>query len=202
MLPIIKIIIKKAFCFHDSPCQFGETKKDFFSEEDLCIGRSMRFDEIKAAMLNVQLDRLDDILLSLRKRKRLVVEKLKAKNVTVIGGNCESGDCGTSVHLKMNDPIQMVEAVKKLLKEKIICLPITGRPAHVCWQWMEQLNKRRFFHPEFNPYKWNQADINYSKADFLQSIEILSSTLKIYLNLEESDDVFEKKADLLVNLLS
>ncbi|MCO4792566.1 MAG: DegT/DnrJ/EryC1/StrS family aminotransferase [Bacteriovoracaceae bacterium] len=192
---------KKALCFHDSPCQFGETKKDVFEESDLCIGTSMRFDDIKAAMLNIQLSRLDEILLQLRKRKKLLISKLEGKNYQIIQGNCIEGDCSTSLHIKYEDPIQMVTKVKKLLGEKVVCLPITGRPAHVCWQWMEQINKRRFFHPDLDPFKWAESDMSYQKSDFLQSVEILSSTLKIYLDLEGTDEEFEKKADLIAGLL-
>ncbi len=190
---------KKAFSFHDAPCQFGDTKKEMFSEEDLLIGQSMRFDNIKAAMLDVQLERLDGILEDLRKRKKILKSKIESGNRKVIGGNCEIGDCGTSVHFRMNDPLEMVAVVKKLLSNNIVAMPITGRPAHACWQWMDQFNKARFHHPEMNPFK--NFDIEYKKSDYLKSVELLSSTVKVFLDLEGSNTEFEKKADLLASLI-
>ena len=190
---------KKAFAFHDAPCQFGDTKKDMFSEEDLLVGHSMRFDNIKAAMLDVQLDRLDKILEELRQRKSVMKKKIESAHKSVIGGNCEAGDCGTSVHIKLNDPLEMMTLVKKLLANNVVAMPVTGRPAHVCWQWMDQFNKARFYHPEMNPFK--SFDVEYKKTDFLKSVEILSSTVKIFLDLEVSESEFEKKADLLAGLL-
>ena len=116
----------KAFAYHDAPCQFGDTKKEMFSEQDLLVGSSMRFDNIKAAMLEIQLDRLDSILKELRARKALLRKKLEHGNQSVVGGNCQEGDCGTSVHVKLNDPLEMISVVKKLLSNDIIAMPITG----------------------------------------------------------------------------
>lgn len=190
---------RKAFAFHDAPCQFGDTKKEMFKEEDLLVGSSMRFDNIKAAMLDVQLDRLDSILKDLRIRKNLVRKKFESANRKFIGGNCDEGDCGTSVHIKMNDPLEMLSVVKKLLSNNIVAMPVTGRPAHVCWQWMDQFNKERFHHPEMNPFK--ELNLEYKKADYLKSVENLSSTLKIFLDLEGSEQDFEKKADIIAGLI-
>jgi len=191
---------KKAFSFHDAPCQFGNTKKDMFSSDDLLIGMSSRFDNIKAAFLDIQLDRLDGILNELRTRKDLIRKKMESTNREVIGGNCMAGDCGTSVHIKLNDPLEMVEIVKKLLSHSIVAMPVTGRPAHFCWQWMEQFNEGRFHHPEMNPLK--NFNIEYKKADYLKSVDFLSSTVKIFLDLEGSEKEFEKKADIIAGQFS
>jgi hypothetical protein len=137
-------------------------------------------------------------LKELRARKAIVRKKLEHSNQLIVGGNCQEGDCGTSVHVKLNDPLEMLSVVKKLLSNDIIAMPITGRPAHVCWQWMDQFNKERFHHPEMNPYKDNS--LKYKKVDFLKTVENLSSTLKIFLDLDGSDREFEKKADKIAGL--
>ena len=44
-----------------------------------------------------------------------------------------------------------------------------------------------------SPYKDNS--LKYKKADFLKTVQNLSSTLKIFLDLDGSESEFEKKAD-------
>jgi 8-amino-3,8-dideoxy-alpha-D-manno-octulosonate transaminase len=166
-----EMFYQNALCVQDACCSFGPTFKDAFTKVKPFIGQSMRVSEISGALMNVQLARLEDILLSLRERKKVMMEILGADGVDIVASHDEAGDCGTSFYLRFSSGTQANIQLMKFAKDKIVAIPISLRPAHACWQWMHLLEKER-------------PRGQYKKSGFLASMDLLTSTLKINVPFE------------------
>ena len=92
-------IFERALIYHDSSAVafFGDQMQGF-TTEGFC-GNEYRSNELCAAVLNVQLDRLNEILSDLRKNKAYMMEKL-ADVCAFIPSNDINGDCGTTLAFK------------------------------------------------------------------------------------------------------
>ncbi len=164
---------EQAFCIHDASAQFNPSKKDFFQEITPFLGGSMRVSEIQGTIMRVQLKRLEGILQNLRTRKSIYTQELRnLKSLTVLEGHCAEGDCGTSLHLQFANPETSLKAAQSLQKAGFRFFPTTARPAHASWKWSHLLG----------------AQGNYSAALFLDSISILTRTLKMDIDIEQSLD--------------
>lgn len=174
-----KELYMKSVCAHDACAPFGWTLKDSFPEGAPFLGESMRISELSAAMLQVQLERLEKIINNLRVRKDIVKDILIKSQVHFHEGHCSKGDCGTSIHLELGDPMRTQLCAKKLMSAGVKAIPIQARPAHAVWQWSYMLEQRRFRHPELDPFRQTKKSYDYSKANFLSSYGVLLSTLKL-----------------------
>lgn len=185
---------ERAFAYHDVCCQFGATMKNQFSEIVPGIGASMRVSEISSALLRVQLEKLDPILSQLRRNKSLIVERLNEEKISYIQSHCPEGDCGTSLHLKFSDPSALMFCGRELLREGFKINPISTRPAHVVWQWLDVLKN--------SPSHISPSDRKrlYQKALFVSSIDLLSRTLKVVVPYLKDETQMREKCEKLVTI--
>lgn len=170
------------FCMQDLSAVFSPIKKNLFQNIEPFLGSSMRVSELIGAIARIQLGRLDGILERLRERKRRLAEAIRSKHgMQIISGHCPEGDCGTSLHLKFSDPAAAAQAAKQLSSTGIVATPLTLRPAHVAWKWIDLIQ------PEAT---------SAVKADLLPSMDIILSTLKYDINpglsLDDTDRLAEK----------
>ncbi|MBC7540322.1 MAG: aminotransferase class I/II-fold pyridoxal phosphate-dependent enzyme [Bacteriovorax sp.] len=180
---------EKSLCIQDACCSFGPTFKESFIEIQPFVGQSMRVSEISGALMSVQLTRLDFILNGLRERKEIFIDVLKRNRIDTVPSHDETGDCATSIYLSFPSVQDAKENLLKLVKEQIVAIPITIRPAHACWQWMHLLEKER-------------PNGNYKKTSFLSSIDLLMSTLKINIPYEmglNEVEEYAKKISQVIN---
>jgi 8-amino-3,8-dideoxy-alpha-D-manno-octulosonate transaminase len=160
---------EKVLRAHDVSAQFNPIAKKSLTSTVTTLGGSMRVSEITGAIMRVQLERLEGILEGLRSRKNLFKEILRGNNCAqVIVGNDEKGDCASSLHLLFPSTEVVAFAVRKLLAEGLPFIPATSRPAHASWKWASLLGPQ-----------------NYSAAEFLPSIDILTRTLKMEIDLHQ-----------------
>ena len=96
----------------------------------------------------------------------------------MISGNCPEGDTGSSLHLLFRD-IEAAVAAGRLLKTS--CghfFSPTAVSANICWKWFSLLEDK---------------SSAYNAADYLQTISILTRTLKMdidfCLTLEETEQL-------------
>lgn len=175
-------LYERAYCIHDASARYNPVAKHVFQRTQPFLGSSMRVSEVLGAIMRVQLRRLDDILARLRERKKLLRGILGQTNAArVIRGHCEEGDCGSSVHLNFSDPQAALLAGREMRSATIPCFPIVLRPAHVCW-------------------KWDLPGVERA-ADFLDSVGLLSSTLRLEvdpaMSLEDTKLLGEKMMRIL-----
>lgn len=175
-------LFQKLFCLHDTCAQFGPSRKDWF--ESPFIGGSMRVSEISGAIMRVQLKKLDEILGKLRTRKGWLLQELG--DVPVLRSHCEEGDCGTILHLKLNDAKMAIDFWKELSKRNIESYHISMRYAHAFWQWSHLLDKQKILNSQPNPFDKIIKKPTYNKAFYLPTIELLNRLVYLPIHIEWS----------------
>lgn len=144
-----RAIYERALIYHDSSAVafFGDQMQNF-TTEGFC-GSEYRSNELCAAVMNVQLTRLDGVLADLRKNKKYMMEKL-SDVCKFIPSNDIEGDCGTTLAVQFTCE---EDAHKFATAEGIYgTLPIdTGK--HIYKHWTPIMEKRGAFHPLMDPFK-------------------------------------------------
>lgn len=191
---------KRAFVTHDTAAQYGVTMKDRLAESAGFFGLSTRLNEINSAILSEQLKKLPSILDELRERKNFLRDYFKSESVPFREGHDIKGDIGTNIHLIGKDPIHAVQMTKTFVKEGFRAMPPHFRPAHVCWQWFDGMSANDYFVPGLNPYKLTNETYEYKKADYLQTVQIISETCRLEIDLTSSLDDFKNRATRVVEI--
>lgn len=120
--------------------------------------------------MRVQLSRLSSILKRLRERKKILLEVLEGTpGVSLIRGHCLKGDCGSSFHLRFDDPQKAQAMSRKLIANKVIAILPSMRPAHVAWKWYKDVGA--------------STQTAGGVAEFLPSISIIMSVLRYELDI-------------------
>jgi dTDP-4-amino-4,6-dideoxygalactose transaminase len=177
---------EKTFLLQDNSAQFSPSRKHVFRSIEPFMGSSMRVSEISGAIMRVQLQRLDGILKGLRERKNIFVNALaKQSRAKVVLGNCAKGDCASSLHLTFEDPGMALFFAQALRSKGLLFAPVTTRPAHACWKWSGLLSESAF-PGKRNPYLETDRKYSYSTALYLPSIEILTKTVKMNVDLSRN----------------
>ena len=144
-----RAIYERALIYHDSSAVafFGDQMQNF-TTEGFC-GSEYRSNELCAAVMNVQLTRLDGILADLRKNKKYMMEAL-SDVCKFIPSNDIEGDCGTTLAVQFTCE---EDARRFATAEGIFgTLPIdTGK--HIYKHWTPIMEKRGAFHPLMDPFK-------------------------------------------------
>lgn len=159
---------KKGLLNHDPGISFGLTYKDYLKGEQPVAGISMRTSEITGTLMRVQLSKLDGILKSLRDRKEILLNVMKEKNVEFVSALDPEGDCATSLHLKINDPMKAAFLCKDLLDSGVVAVPLNSRPAHNFSQWIDLL-------------RLSPEEKKILLQDLSPSRFILASVLKVFI---------------------
>ncbi len=190
-----KDIFEKALIYHDSSAiaYFGDQLSGV--DTRVFCGSEYRANEFCAAVLNVQLDRLDGILCDLRKNKKYLMEQLQ--NVCeFIPSNDSEGDCGTTLALQF-DTVEEAVAFTRHMGGRPID---TGK--HVYKNWDSIMEKRGALHPLMDPFKMpaNQRIIpEYHENMCPKTLEKLAKV--VYINVY-ADDSQEKLDQLIAQIRS
>ena len=183
-----RTLFERALIYHDSSAVafFGDQMQDF-KTEGFC-GNEYRSNELCAAVLNVQLSRLDGILSDLRKNKKYMMDQLDGI-CKFIPSNDIEGDCGTTLAVQFD----CEEAARRFATAEGIrgVLPIdTGK--HVYRRWTPIIEKKGAFHSLMDPFKMeaNQDIIPDYREDMCpETLQRLSKV--VYINVTP-DDTCEK----------
>lgn len=178
-------IYRRAMIYHDaSAIAYFGNQLDGIDEDSFC-GTEFRTDEIKAAILRVQLTKLDGILSDLRKVKKSVVSALK-DTLDIIPSNDEDGDCSTTVTFSFETAEKAEDFAKKVGGVRPID---TGK--HVYSRWTPIMKKRGAFNPLMDPFKM-EANKNivpdYSEDMCPRTLELLSKSVHVSLNPDWTDE--------------
>ena len=178
-------VYERALIYQDSSAVafFGDQMSDF-KTEGFC-GSEVRSNELCAAVLRVQLTRLDDILSDLRKNKKYMMEQL-ADVCRFAPSNDSEGDCGILIPIAFGTE---EEARRFATAEGIYgTLPI-DTDKHVYSNWTPVLEQRGAFHPLMDPFKMeaNRGIIPpYSKNCCPETLDILSRV--VYIGVDPNAD--------------
>lgn len=195
-----KDLFEKALIYQDSSAiaYFGNQMEEF-TTPTFC-GNEYRANELCAAVMNIQLDRLDGILSDLRKNKKYIMDSLK-DIAEFIPSNDIEGDCGTTIPFKF----ETEEDARKFAQSEGIdgVLPIdTGK--HIYKHWTPVMEKRGALHPLMDPFKMEaNKDIipNYTDDMCQKSLDILSKVVYVFNNPDLTKEDLDKKLENIKNAL-
>ncbi len=190
-------IFENSLIYHDSSAiaYFGKQMEDF-KATSFC-GKEYRTNDISAAILDAQFDRLDGIIADLKKNQMALREKL-APYCTFAPSNDIEGDLGTTIAIAF----ETEEAARKFATyEGVKCgLPIdTGK--HVYTNWSCIMEKRGALNPLMDPFKFEaNKDIvpNYTHDMCKKSLDILSRNVYVAINPDWTKQELEERANALI----
>ncbi|MBQ2677164.1 MAG: aminotransferase class V-fold PLP-dependent enzyme [Clostridia bacterium] len=193
-------LFERAVIYQDSSAIafFGDQMNGF--ETKVFCGEEFRSNEICAAVLNVQLDRLEGLLADLRKNKKYMMDNLNGV-CQFIPSNDIEGDCGTTVAIQFD----CEEKARAFATKEGIggTLPIdTGK--HVYKHWTPIIEKRGAFNPLMDPFKMEaNKDIvpDYSEDMCPATLDRLSKVVYISVNPDDTQCELDKKIELIKNAL-
>lgn len=183
-----RTMYERALIYHDSSAiaYFG-TQLDGVNEPQFC-GNEYRIGEFTGAILRAQLQRLDDILVDLRKNKAIVMNELKDILKFAPSHDIE-GDCGTTLAFRFDTEEETIKFVQSGGIRGVI--PInTGK--HVYTNWTPVMGKRGALHPLMDPFKMEvnkDLNHNYTMDMCEKTLDLLKRTVYISVNPDwnESD---------------
>ena len=191
-------VFEPALIYQDSSAiAFFGNQLDGFNIPTFC-GNEYRSNELCAAVMNIQLDRLDGILTDLKRNQKYMMKKL-SEFVTLAPSHDIEGDCGTTIAMRF-DTAEKAKAVSETVG---ITSPInTGK--HVYSNWTPILEKRGAFHPLMDPFKMEaNRDIipDYTTDMCPKSLDRLSRTVYIGVNPDETVAEMDAKIEKVKNAI-
>lgn len=174
-------IYERALIYHDASAIafFGDQLRDV-TEPQFC-GTEFRTNEIAAAVLRRQLEKLDGILEDLRKNKALLGARLAAK-YEIGPSNDIAGDCGTTLPVVFGSEAEARAFSRAAGIDNY--LPIdTGK--HIYNHWTAILEKRGAFHPLMDPFRFpaNAPYVpDYKAETYPRTLDLLSRTVFLLVN--------------------
>ena len=188
-------IFERALIYQDSSAvaYFGDQLSDF-STPCFC-GEEYRSNELCAAVINVQLNRLDDILKDLRKNKSYIISALKDV-CTFIPSHDVKGDCSTNLSFFFETE---KEARAFAANENIKGTVIIDRSKHIYRDWAPIIEKRGAFNPLMDPFKMeaNKDIVPDYHADMCpKTLDLLSRTVDLAINPDDTKEILDQKIEI------
>ena len=188
-------IFERALIYQDSSAvaYFGDQLSDF-STPCFC-GEEYRSNELCAAVINVQLNRLDDILKDLRKNKSYIISALKDVCAFVPSHDVK-GDCSTNLSFFFETE---KEARAFAANENIKGTVIIDRSKHIYRDWAPIIEKRGAFNPLMDPFNMeaNKDIVPDYHADMCpKTLDLLSRTVDLAINPDDTKEILDQKIEI------
>ncbi|TVR54720.1 MAG: DegT/DnrJ/EryC1/StrS family aminotransferase [Spirochaetaceae bacterium] len=166
------------------PCRFyWDGRENAFSG---FVQNGARASEFEGAMLNIQLDRIDDMISSMRAQKKRIIAETTGAGLSVAPSHSLEWECGTHVMYRFESP----EAAARFAELTGGTVAIkTGR--HVYTEWDPILAHRGAHHDALNAFKMKEnaeCRMNYSTEMCRTSLDILERTVFIQTHPDRSAD--------------
>jgi len=177
-----KEIAIRADCAID-PCRFYWDGRDDAFEGFVANGS--RASEIEGAILNVQLDRIDGWITTMRSQKQRILTATIGNGLRTAPAHSPEWECGTHIMYQFDtaaEADQFAEATDGTVTKK------TGR--HVYTEWDPILAHRGGPNPALNPYNMpenRECRMDYSKEMCRRSLDILERTVFVQTDPEFAD---------------
>lgn len=180
---------------------------DEHREELQFAGLNFRATEVSGAILNAQLERIDDMLGTMHEHRKQLLDVGKGAGLEPIAYNSFEDDCGTHLGFIFGTEADARAFRDRLGEQKVSngllrketdgirsFLPIdTGR--HVYTRWDPIMRKQGAHHPDLNPYNLEankKLEVEYSEDMCQDSLEILSRCVLVPMHCDHSDRVVEQ----------
>ena len=186
---------KRALMFHDV---IGGVRNKF-DRDEILWGINFRMPELLAAVMLVQLRRLDGLLDAMRARKRMLqaglADVVQRKGVMLQESNDPEGDAAVAQILFLDSPEAAARVQEALAAENIgagvMYDPEDTSDYHVYPSWTAIMEQRTWT-PRGGPWRWAQRDIRYSIDDCPRTLDLLGRAIHLDVNpLSTNEDVEE-----------
>jgi 8-amino-3,8-dideoxy-alpha-D-manno-octulosonate transaminase len=197
-------IWKRSVMYHDV---IGGMRNNFSMNENLW-GINFRMPELLAAVMLVQLRRLDGLLSGMRARKSMLIAGLKdtaqRKGVRFQQVPDPQGDASVACILLMPDA-QSADRVAEALRAENIGAGVLYHPEridyHIYRHWVPIMEKRTWA-PNANPWRSAQREIHYTPDMCPRSLDLLGRAIHLDVNPQESYSEMEETIDGLNRVIS
>lgn len=179
-------VAERARCYID-PCHFYWQGRN--DETKPFAGVGARASELLGAMLNVQLDRLDGMIGTMRAEKKKILagtRHLDNLGLRASPMNSADHDCATQVMFTLPNEAAAQSFVKTM---PAVIAGKTGR--HTFTQWDQVLRHEGAHHQALNPYKLPENKglrTEYKEGMCKESLEILDRTVMVATSPVHTDD--------------
>ncbi len=187
---------ERSLIYHDG----GSAWRTYTSElkTPIFVGTQLRFNEICAAVMRIQLQRLEGILEDLRRNKRSLMSKVAGcKGFKFTPSYDSEGDCGTTMGLLFESE----EKLRSFVKNGAVGLIGIDSGKHVYAKWDSLIEKKVGHHEKMNPYLMEaNKDLNKDiKRDSCpRTLDILSRTIFIGIKPDWSESDIEREAAIII----
>ena len=165
------------------PCRFyWDGRSDSFAGY---VANGARASEIEGAIMNCQLDRLDDMIAAMRAQKGRINREAAASGLSPIPANSPAWECGS--HAAFLLPTAAAADALAAAADGFVALK-TGR--HVYTEWDPVLQHRGAHHAALNPFELPQnrgCRMHYSKEMCRRSLDILARTACVQTHPDRPD---------------
>ncbi|MFP4029029.1 MAG: DegT/DnrJ/EryC1/StrS family aminotransferase [Candidatus Brocadiia bacterium] len=173
-------VFERGSCVVDPCSYYWDEDREFAA--DFFVPWNFRSTEIAGAVLNVQLDRLDGMLETMRKQKKILTRIGRESGLQPIVSNSPDWECGSAVGFIFPEDQKAISFTTALGEEEISCFrPIdTGR--HVYTNWDPIMKNSGSHHPSLDPFNLDEnADANTDYTDDMcaRSLDLLGRTVLI-----------------------
>jgi dTDP-4-amino-4,6-dideoxygalactose transaminase len=185
---------KRAVMFHDV---LAGPRNDI-PEEEVLWGINFRMPELLAAVMLVQLKRLDSLLEAMRARKVMlrsgIEEVARRKGVMLHPSNDPEGDAAVALVFFM-DNAESAGRVAGALRAENIGASVLYHPHrsdyHIYPHWTPIMEQRTWT-PAGGPWRWAQREIHYRRDECPRSLDLLGRAVHLNVNpLSTNEDIEE-----------
>ncbi|MBT3275322.1 MAG: DegT/DnrJ/EryC1/StrS family aminotransferase [Spirochaetales bacterium] len=170
------------------PCSFyWEGRDDSFAGFTY---NGARASEFEGAILNIQLNRIDGMIESMRNQKMRILSETASSGLKAAPARSLEWECGTHVMYSLDTAEQANKFAE--LTEGTIAIK-TGR--HVYTEWDPILKHRGAHHPALNPYKMKENQdcrMTYTEDMCSDSLDILSRTVFVQTHPDRTENETDK----------
>lgn len=197
-------IWKRAVMFHDV---VGGLRNNFSMDETLW-GINFRMPELLAAVMLVQMRRLESLLSAMRERKKMLIEGIRdivqRKGMRFQHIPDPSGDAAVALILLLPDAPSAGRVAQALRAENIIA-GVLYQPDrldyHIYPHWVPIMQQRAWTSQD-GPWRWAHREIQYSPEMCQRSLDLLSRAVHLDVNPLDTSAEIEETIDGLNKVLN
>jgi 8-amino-3,8-dideoxy-alpha-D-manno-octulosonate transaminase len=202
-------VIRRARMYHDA----GVGRQGDISAEEWLPGLSLRMSELHAAVLLVQLERLDGVLDAMRRRKRDLKERLRgefdARGIRFRTIHDADGEAGLALVFFLPDTEHIDRVVSGLADENVPAsrlfhglkhVPRDSVDMHVYWGWPPLIQKRTWS-ARGGPWAGHDGEVEYPEDACPRTRDLLERAIHIDIRPDLEEQHVEQLAGAITEVL-
>lgn len=196
-------VYERALIYHDGGAAFRPYSGDF--TEPIFMGTQMRTNEVTAAIMRVQLGRMDGIIEDLRRVKAIMMDRLSGCDLFKFApSNDIKGDLGTTLPLQFKDRA-VARKFADAINGKINGILVADSGKHIYYNWTPLMEHRGSHCEATNPYNLPEnKDLNmeYSRDMLPNTIDLIERTYHVLLHCDWTEQDIDNAVNTILEVCS